>query len=62
MMIFDEIIEEIHAVRKQIAKECGYDFKKLVEHYKKLQAEHPERLVTEVPRGDPEPLPKWCDQ
>jgi len=54
MMIFDEIIEEIHAVRKQIAKECGYDFKRLLERYKRLQAEHPEDLVDEVPKTEPE--------
>ena len=51
----DEIVEEVHAARKQIAEECGYDFKRLVERYKRLQAEHPEDLVDEVPKTEPEP-------
>jgi hypothetical protein len=53
-----EIVEEVHAARKKIAEECGYDFKKLVERYKRLQAEHPERLAYEVPKSDLEPLPQ----
>jgi hypothetical protein len=53
----DEIIEEIHAVRRKIAEECDYDFKKLVAHYERLQAEHPEDLVYEVPKSDPEEAP-----
>jgi hypothetical protein len=53
----DEIVEEVHAARRKISEECGYDFKRLVERYKRLQAEHPERLVYEVPKSDPEPLP-----
>ena len=51
----NEIVEEVHAARKQIAEECGYDFKRLVERYKRLQAEHPEDLVNEVPKTEPEP-------
>ena len=53
--MIDEIVEEIHAARKKIAEECDYDFKKLVERYKRQQAEHPEDLVYEVPRTEPEP-------
>ena len=51
----DEIVEEIHAVRKQIAEECDYDFEKLLAHYERMQAEHPENLVYEVPPTEPEP-------
>ncbi len=58
----DEIIEEIHAARKQIAKECDYDFKKLVEHYKRMQAESSEHFVRDVPKSDPEPVPTWLEQ
>ena len=54
----DEIVEEVHAARKKIAEECGYDFKRLVERYKRQQAEHPEDLVYEVPRTEPEPEPQ----
>ena len=53
----DEILEEVYAARKKIAEECDYDFKKLVERYKRMQAEHPELLVDHVPKSDPEPLP-----
>jgi hypothetical protein len=55
--MIDEIVEEVHATRRKIAEECGYDFKKLVERYKKMQAESSEQFVHEVPKSDPEPLP-----
>jgi hypothetical protein len=55
--MIDEILAEVHAARKKIAEECEYDFKKLVAHYKRMQAEHPELLVDEVPKSDPEPAP-----
>ncbi len=50
----DAFVEEIHEIRKQIAEECGYDFKRLVERYERMQAEHPEGLVGEVPKTEPE--------
>ena len=53
----DEIVEEVHAAREKIWKESGRDFKKFIERLIRLQEEHPERLVGEVPRTDPEPLP-----
>ena len=53
----DEIVEEVHAARKKIWEQCGRDFKKLVEQLIQLQEKHPERLVREVPKTDPEPLP-----
>jgi hypothetical protein len=53
----DEIITEIRAVRRKIAEECDYDFDKLVERYKRMQAENPENLVDEVPKSDEE-LPR----
>jgi hypothetical protein len=52
--MIDEIVVEVHAARKTIAEECGYDFKRLLERYKRLQAEHPEDLVDEVPKTEPE--------
>lgn len=51
----DEIIGEVHAARKQIAEECGYSFKKLLERYERMQAENPDNLVHEVPKTEPEP-------
>jgi hypothetical protein len=53
----DEIVAEIHAVRKKIWKECDCNFQKLGELLMRLQEQHPERLVNEVPKTDPEPLP-----
>ena len=53
----DEIVAEIHAVRQKIWEECGCDFQKLGEWLIRLQEEHPERLVYEVPKTDPEPMP-----
>jgi hypothetical protein len=48
----DEIVDEIHAVRKRIWEECGADFKKLVEQLIQYQEQRPERLVHEVPATD----------
>ena len=55
--MFDEIVEEVHAARRKIAEECGYDFKKLLARYERMQAENPEDLCDEVPKSDPEPAP-----
>ncbi len=54
----DEILDRIFAIRERIAEECGHDFKKLGERYKRLQENcRPELLVTaKVPRTDPESL------
>jgi hypothetical protein len=51
----DEIVEEVHAAREKIAKECDYDFDKLLARYERMQAEDPEGLVDFVPKSDPEP-------
>ncbi len=53
--MIDEIVEEVHTARKKIAEECNYDFDKLLERYERMQAEHPENLVFEVPKTEPEP-------
>jgi hypothetical protein len=54
----DEIIEKVYEARRKIAEECDYDFKKLLARYERMQAEHPEDLVSEVPKSDQEPPPK----
>jgi hypothetical protein len=51
----DEIMAEIHEVRRKIAEECDYDFDKLLERFKRIQAENPEGLVDHVPTTAPEP-------
>jgi hypothetical protein len=44
----DEFVEEIHAIRREIAEECGHDIEKICDYFMKLQEEHPEHLVSEV--------------
>jgi hypothetical protein len=51
----DEFVEEIHEIRKRIAEECGNDIQKIGERLMRLQEQHPERLVTNVPKTEPEP-------
>jgi hypothetical protein len=51
----DEFVEEIRDIRRQIAEECDCDFKKLADRFIRLQEQHPERLVFEVPKTEPEP-------
>jgi hypothetical protein len=41
----DPIVEEIHAIREQIAQECNYDIKQIVARLRKHEKEHPDRLV-----------------
>jgi hypothetical protein len=53
----DQFVEEIHAVRRRIAEECDNDMHKIAEHFRQLEAEHPERLVHEVPRTEPDLRP-----
>jgi len=49
----DPIVEEIHAVRAQIARECGYDLKRIMERLRRREKEYPGRLVRkdELPSG-----------
>jgi len=53
----DEIVEEIHSVRRKIWEACDCNFKKLTERYMRLQEEHPELVVWQVPRPAPTPAP-----
>ena len=53
--VVDEVVEEVRAARRAICEECDYDFEKLMARYMRLQAEHPELLVREVPKADAEP-------
>ncbi len=53
--MIDEIVEEVHAARKQIAEQCDYDFDKLLARYERMQAENPRDLAHEVPKTEPEP-------
>lgn len=51
----DPIVEEIHAVRRQLLAECGGDLDRYLDRLEELQAEHPERLVTTVERPSVSP-------
>jgi hypothetical protein len=39
----DPVIDEIRKVRDEISRECGYEPRKLVDYYKRLQKEEPFR-------------------
>jgi hypothetical protein len=41
----DPIVEEIHAIREQIAQECDYDIKQIVARLRKYEKDHSHRLV-----------------
>jgi hypothetical protein len=58
----DQFVEEIHAIRRRIAEECDNDMHKIAERFRQLEAEHPERLVYEVPRTEPEPHASAAEQ
>jgi len=41
----DPIVEEIHAIREQIARECNYDLKRIMERLRKKEKEHTKRVI-----------------
>jgi hypothetical protein len=51
----DPTIDSIREVRHQISVSVGHDARKLVEHYRKLQARHPDRVFS---RATEKPKPK----
>ncbi len=53
----DEFVNEIHEIRRQIVEECDHDFQKIGERLMRLQEQHPERLVYEVPKTESESAP-----
>lgn len=42
----DPTIDAIREVRHQISESFNHDVRKLVEHYRKLQERHPERIFS----------------
>ena len=44
-MITDPAIDEIRTVRHRISGEHGHDTRALLDHYRQLEAEYPERLL-----------------
>jgi hypothetical protein len=51
----DPGLEEIRRVRHQISAELGHDPKKLLDYYRKLEAEYPDRLVHAEEQPEREP-------
>jgi hypothetical protein len=41
----DPIVEEIHAVREEIARRFDYDWSRFYAHLREEQAKHPERVI-----------------
>jgi hypothetical protein len=41
----DPIVEEIHAIREQIARECDYDLKRIMDRLRKKEKEHVGQVV-----------------
>lgn len=54
-MIRDPIVDEVRAIRDQIAKENDYDLKKIVESIRKNAAKFPGQRVVRSPKR---PKPK----
>ena len=44
----DPTIDASREVRHQISASVGHDARKLVEHYRKLQERHPDRVLSRV--------------
>ena len=42
----DPTIDAIREVRHQISASVGHDARKFVEHYRKLQERHPDRILS----------------
>ena len=47
----DPIVEEIHKVRAEMAKEAGYDLHLICERLREAERQHPERMAS------PRPIP-----
>ncbi|WP_437998933.1 hypothetical protein WMF26_02010 [Sorangium sp. So ce185] len=50
-MIRDAIVDEVRAIRDEIAKECGYDVHELFKVLRRLEAGNAIDHVSLVPRG-----------
>jgi len=51
----DEIVDEIHQIRRRIWEECDCDREKFRQYLLGLQDKYPGQYVTEVPRTESEP-------
>lgn len=46
----DPIVDEVHKVREQLAREAGFDLRRLVARLQESQKIHGDRLVTRPPK------------
>jgi len=42
--VLDPVVERTRRAREVLARQCGYDLDKMMELFKSMQAEHPERV------------------
>ncbi len=54
-MIPDPIVEEVRAIRDEIAKECGYDVDAIFQHLRRIEATSSAPHVSLSPRRLAEP-------
>ena len=48
----DPIVEEVHAIRKRLSKECDYDLDRLVDRLRLREERHKERLVLQCGKSE----------
>lgn len=46
----DPIVDGVHKIREEIAREAGYDVRRLARRLQESQKRHGDRLVTQPPR------------
>ena len=58
-MTNDPIVAEVRAIREQIAKECDFDIRRIVEQARERQARSGRRVITaqREKKGQPAPEP-----
>lgn len=57
--VLDPVVERTRRARELLARTCGYDLDKMLELFKSMQAEHPERVQAPpaVPTSGPQEQP-----
>ncbi len=48
----DPIVKEIHVIRENIARECNYDMKRIIEKLKTYQEKYKNRLVIKSDKSE----------
>jgi hypothetical protein len=54
--VLDPVVERTRQAREALARQCGYDVDRLMDLFKSMQAEHPERVRR--PASTPSPRPE----